>query len=535
MIQLGEALKGDRIQDHDVRFYQLEEGEWYMEFNPIIKSDYPDVDVIRVGDVYYMITTTMYFMPGGEILRSYDLVHWEHLTYVYDILENTPAESLLDGQNAYGKGMWAASLRFFEGRFYVCFVANDTHRTYLYTSDDIMGPWRKQEIEGFYHDCSLYFEGDRRFIVYGNTNIYLTELNQEMTGPKEGGLHRLLVTEKDPYVLGYEGAHFYKIDGRYYLFLIHSPGKQFRRLEACFACDSLEGEFVGGDVFDEDLGFRGAGVAQGGIVDTPDGKWYAMLFQDHGAVGRAPVLLPVKLESGQFVFGDNGRMPLEFELPVARVEHTYLPLTQSDDFATTGDDAQKFGTFGLKSVWQFNHNPELSCVKLITEEKKLVLHTVNVCDNLEAARNTLTQRMVFPYSSATVSVDGSSLKEGDYAGIGTHISRYGMIALTRRDGRLVLVSHRMEEDGLQEVFVRPLDEIAAHDGDKITLRVEVHTTEREDWVEFYYQENEWKKAGERQQIVFRLDHFTGCRFALFAYATKQTSGSAAFTDFVYEK
>ena len=64
------------------------------KLNPIIKCDYPDVDVIRVDDTYYMISTTMYFMPGAEILRSYDLMHWEHAAYVYDRLDSTPGQCL---------------------------------------------------------------------------------------------------------------------------------------------------------------------------------------------------------------------------------------------------------------------------------------------------------------------------------------------------------------------------------------------------------------------------------------------------------
>ena len=108
--------------------------------NPIIYSDYPDPDVIRVGDTYYMVSTTMHFMPGCVILRSYDLIHWETASYVYEALEETQGERLTDGKGVYGKGMWAASLRYRNGTFYVCFVANDTGKTYLYTSKDITGP-----------------------------------------------------------------------------------------------------------------------------------------------------------------------------------------------------------------------------------------------------------------------------------------------------------------------------------------------------------------------------------------------------------
>ncbi len=112
--------------------------------NPITKLDYPDPDVIRVGV-----------------------------------------------ENIYGKGMWAAAIRYHKGYFYICFVANDTGKTYLYISNDILGPWEKKQIEGFYHDASLLFDEDERvYIAYGNKDIYLTELDSDLSGPKEGGLHR---------------------------------------------------------------------------------------------------------------------------------------------------------------------------------------------------------------------------------------------------------------------------------------------------------------------------------------------------------
>lgn len=117
-----------------------------------------------------------------------------------------------------------------------------------------------------------------------------------MSGPKEGGIDRIVVSDEGNPNLGYEGTHFYKINGKYYLFFIHSLRSEWKRVEACFVSDSLEGEFIGKDVLNDDRGYCNQGVAQGGIVDTPDGRWYAMLFQDHGAVGRIPVLLPISWE-----------------------------------------------------------------------------------------------------------------------------------------------------------------------------------------------------------------------------------------------
>ncbi len=100
------------------------------------------------------------------------------------------------------------------------------------------------------------------------------------------------------------------------------------RTEACFYSDSLEGEFTGGDVLCDDRGYCGQGVAQGGIVDTPDGKWYAMLFQDSGAVGRIPILLPVTWKDHFPVFGQNGHVPEEIEVHSTRPGYIYQPLVE---------------------------------------------------------------------------------------------------------------------------------------------------------------------------------------------------------------
>ena len=213
--------------------------------NPILMADVPDPDVIRVGDTYYMINTTMHFMPGGEILRSYDLINWEHETYVFDTIDGTPAQKLEGDLNIYGKGMWAGTIRHHDGMFYVAFSCNDTKKTYLYRSKDIKGPWKRNIIEGFYYDMSLLFDDDKVYVVHGNTDIFITELNEDLTGPKEGGLARQIVKDTNAKILGYEGSHIYKIDGRYYLFLIHSLPDRWMRTEAMYSADSLEDEFTG--------------------------------------------------------------------------------------------------------------------------------------------------------------------------------------------------------------------------------------------------------------------------------------------------
>ena len=483
--------------------------------NPITCMDYPDPDVIRVEDTYYMVSTTMYFMPGCEILRSYDLVHWEHASYVYDRLDSTPAQRMEDGRNIYGCGMWAASLRYHAGEFYVCFVANDTHKTYLYRAKDIRGPWKKSEIEGFYHDSSILFDDDGRvFIVYGNREIRMTELDEELTGPKPGGLDRIIVRDAPGRFLGYEGSHLYKINGKYILLMIHSLREKWFRAEACFTADSPDGEWTGGDVLVSDLDGRNSGVAQGGIVDTPDGRWFAVLFQDRGAAGRVPVLVPVTWNRfGYPVFGEvTKEIANESTVPGWQAE----PLYADDDFT----DRE------LKKAWQFNHEPRAGCWE--TGSGYYRIRTDKISRTVEFARNTLTQRTMLPACAAEVTVDAEDLREGDTAGLCLLIGSYGLIGVTREaDGYAVVMRARaVGEKEERELARAALNEKTAR------LRAEVSFEGVKGIVRFFRREQgEWIPTGPAHTMQFRLDHFTGCRFGLYLYAQRETGGSAAFSRF----
>ncbi len=492
----------------------------HPNINPLTGMDYPDPDVIRVEDTYYMVSTTMHFFPGCEILRSYDLRNWEHAAYVYDTLDSTPAQKLEGEANVYGKGMWAASLRYHKGTFYVAFVANDTQKTYLYTASDIQGPWKKSTIEGFYHDCSLLFDDDDRvYIAYGNRNIYITELKADLTGPLEGGFHKLVVSDEGNPMLGYEGTHFYKLNGKYYLFFIHSLRDRWRRTEACFVADSLDGEFVGGDVLNDDREYCGQGVAQGGIVDTPDGKWYAILFQDSGAVGRMPVLVPVHWENDYPVFGENGKVPEKMELTSTRPEHKYMPLVGSDDFK--GE---------LKNFWQFNHEPDCSLIAQDKGKGTWTVTTDKICKNLTQAKNTITQRMTFPGCVAEVTIDGSNLKDGDYAGLCALQGQYGFIGLTRREGKLYLTVRSVEIDNGEA----PEEVLIPMDKEEVSVKLAAEFDQMKDVSSYYYRAGwRWTKLEAEQKLSFRLDHFCGCRFGLCVYSTQEAGGSASFKGFNY--
>lgn len=485
--------------------------------NPLTGMDYPDPDVIRVGDTYYMISTTMHFFPGAGILRSHDLIHWEICSYIYNSLEHTPGEILEGEQTVYGHGMWAASLRYHAGRFYAAFIAHEWPKTFLFTSESIEGPWTKQHIEGIYHDPSLLFDDDGRvYIVYGNRDIRLTELQEDLSGPKEGGLDRIIVRDAPGDFLGYEGSHLYKINGKYVLFLIHSRQREWFRTEACFVTDDLEGVWAGGDVFSSDLDGRRSGVAQGGVVDTPDGGWFAVLFQDCGAVGRIPVLVPVAWNRfGYPVFGEAVR---ELSDACTCPGWTARPLYACDDFTEPV----------LKDVWQFNHEPRERCWE--TGNGAYVIRTDKISRTVEFARNTLTQRTVLPGCSAEVTVNAENTCPGDVAGLCLLIGCYGLIGLTRDAEKyaLVMKARKPREKEEHEYARIPWNKKT------VRLRAAVRFAGHEGHVCFEYLcGQEWKPLGPVHKMVYTLDHFAGCRFGLFLYSTEEAGGTASFSRFTY--
>lgn len=508
----------------------------------VIFADFPDVDVIRVDDTYYMVSTTMHFMPGCVILRSYNLLDWEICSYVFDELEKTDGQTLCDNKGIYGQGMWAASLRFHDGKFYVCFVANDTHKTYLFTSEKIEGPWKKSEIQGFYHDMSLLFDDDGRvFTVSGNTEIRLIQMKSDLSGPLEGGINKVIIKDdKENVNLGYEGSHFYKINGKYYIFLIHLP-KGKMRTEACFVSDKVDGEYMGGDVLCADFANWNSGLAQGGIVQSNDGKFYAMLFQDHGALGRIPFLMEIKMPGGENpelpIFPQT--VPAEVTVLDNRPGYKYQPLF-SDSFC---DDNGK-----LNFCWQWNHIPEKSLIKLSKSEYRL--KTGKIVVNPVQAANTLTQRIFTEHCTCTATVDASKINEGDFAGLCALEGEYGFIALTKKDGKykIVAAEHKIPyspwtmkvSDSSEPDFIAEIP----CENPKMTFTLDFNLEKDRQEVSFYYAEAGngdcdgdeeslagRKIAGRPVKLRYTLDQFVGVRLGLFLYSTVESGGEAEMSGF----
>lgn len=280
-----------------------------------------------------------------------------------------------------------------------------------------------------------------------------------------------------------------------------------------------------------------SGVAQGGIVDTPEGDWYSIMFQDHGAVGRIPVLVPVRWGNDFPVFG-NGIAPKELVVNTNKADYEYEPLWCNDDFTYVPDAT---GKVSLKKPWQWNHVPDNGNWSVTEKPGTLRICSGKLSVNLVQAVNTLTQRTIGPKCAAEVTLCGAQLKDGDYAGLCTLQGDYGFIGLTRENGSLYLVmAEKAPADrpaGMGSADPEPARIVAKHliMGDTVTLRAECDFTELTDRADFFVktEDGTWSKAGDSHKLYFRLDHFVGCRFGLFLFSTKAIGGTAEFSSFRY--
>ena len=186
-------------------------------------------------------------------------------------------------------------MRYHKGVYYVSTFAQTTGKTYIFSTRDLeKGPWKTVSFKPSYHDHSLFFDDDGRvYMIYGGGKLRLLELTEDASAIKPGTTEQVIIENASApsgnnIGLPAEGSQLFKVNGKYYLFNITWPRGGMRTV-VIHRADKITGPYEGR------LAFKDMGVAQGGLIDMPDGNWYAYLFRDYGAVGRIPYLVPVKM------------------------------------------------------------------------------------------------------------------------------------------------------------------------------------------------------------------------------------------------
>lgn len=501
-----------------VGLFTVNAGQADQAVNPVIWADVPDVAVIRVGDTYYMSSTTMHMSPGLPLMKSGDLVNWNLIGYAYDRLVENDEMNLAHGQSCYGAGSWASSLRHHKGIYYVTTFSSTSGKTHVYTTKDIeKGEWKAAPFSPSLHDHSLFFDDDGKvYMIYGAGDLRLVELEPDLSGIKDGGFNEVVIRNASAVAgpdigLRAEGSQMLKINGKYYVMNITWP-RGGMRTQIIHRADKITGPYEGRIILQDQ------GVAQGCLIDTPDGEWYAMLFQDNGAVGRSPWLVPVKWEDDWPVLGIDGKAPLK--LDISDPEEGLGNIVSSDEFERNPGDPV------LPLAWQWNHNPDNENWEVLRNPGRLRITTGRVDKDVLAARNMLTQRTFGPVSSATACVDAGHMKDGDVAGLIALQKQYGYVGVTQKHGEKSIVMVSAQSGLPVEIEAVPLKQ------DVVYFRIDCDFRNRADNAVFFYSLDgrEWTGIGSPLQMAYTLPHFMGYRFGLFNYATQSSGG---YVDFDY--
>ena len=337
--------------------------------NPVLKGFYPDPSVCFAEGKYYMVCSSFQYFPGVPLFESDDLVNWKQIGHVL----TRPGQVMLDKINSSG-GVFAPTIRYNDGRFYMVTTNDTTHENFYVYTDDIYGEWSDPvAVDQGGIDPSLYFENGKTYFIsngsddFGDAGVVQCEIDigsgRKLTESKciwRGSGGRFL-----------ESPHIYKIGGWYYL-MAAEGGTEYGHMITCARSRHIWGPFES-DPHNPVLTNRNKapyiiqGVGHGDLIQDKNGSWHIIslgfrqihIWQTYHHLGREVFLTPVSFNGdGWFTAGRDGTCDEEYEIE--------------------GDFIQKpLGTFSFSNTdwnidWAYLRKPVLSNYEL--GENRAVLH-----------------------------------------------------------------------------------------------------------------------------------------------------------------
>ncbi|MEJ2617222.1 MAG: family 43 glycosylhydrolase, partial [Ignavibacteriaceae bacterium] len=382
------------------------------------------------------------------------------------------------------------------------------------------GPWQIKKLPKGFYDPGLFFDDDGRiYVAHGYSKIYMTELDQNFAPLTRDSLIITGDIRK-----GLEGSHVYKINGYYYLYCTYGGLDGF---QAAFRSKNIYGPYEEKVVIRDTTHGVNYGIHQGALIQTQTGEWWTMLFVDNGPFGRFPSLQPVTWTEGWPMVGKNGKAVATYIKPEVERNCQIKILPTSDEF-----DSTKLGM-----QWGWNHNPDPAEWSLTENPGYLRLKTVKVVNALPEARNTLTQRMFEYYSDSLVSIaavkmDFNKMKDGDIAGLALFQDPYAYIAIKKENGKnfIIMVNNGRTIDSTVIEGTTIYFRADAFYGSGAAPMYGGKTVAGSGTASFEYSfdNRSFKKLGNELNMRFNLKIFTGNKFCLFNFPTKETGGYVDF-------
>ena len=330
--------------------------------NPILHADYSDPDVVRVGDDYYMVSSSFEDIPGLPILHSKDLVNWSILTYA---LKRQPPV-VYYSKPQHGAGVWAPSIRYHNNEFYIYYPDPD-FGIYLIKAKNAAGPWSEPLLvesgKGLIDPCPLWDDDGQVYLVHAfagsragiKSIIAIKKLNKEGTTTTDEGVLVYDGHETDPTI---EGPKFYKRNGYYYIFA--PAGGVSTGWQLVLRSKSIYGPYERKVVMDQGKTPIN-GPHQGGWVTTQRGENWFLHFQDKNAYGRVVHLNPMKWVNDWPVIGidsdgdGKGEPVIIYKKPNVGKTFPVQTPAESDEFNSNSVGLQWQWMANPKPTWSFTH------------------------------------------------------------------------------------------------------------------------------------------------------------------------------------
>lgn len=434
--------------------------------NPVLNGDYSDPDAIRVGDDFYLVSSSFVNVPGLPILHSRDLVNWDIIGHALDVLP--PQDHFRTPRR--GGGVWAPAIRYHGGR-YLIYYPDPDFGIFVVSAADPKGPWTKpvlvDDARGAIDPCPFWDDDGTGYLVHAyaasrsggrNNQVVLKRLNAE--GTHTEGPEQILVDGKTlapvetslgpaPWFT-IEGPKIYKRDGLYYIFA--PAGGVKNGWQAVFRSKAITGPYEARNVMDQGATPGANGPHQGAWVDTASGEDWFLHFQDTDSYGRRVWLEPMQWKDGWPVIGARqkgkvyGQPVLTWHKPKTAPQPVSVPVSD-DNF-----------DHGANVAWQWNANPGDDWADTTSQPGWLRLKTISSSANLYEAGNELTQKLPNTAFSAVAKMTFSPRWEGERAGLLLLGYNYGFIGVENtKDGVVVEQVTRVGADktGTETKVVAP--------------------------------------------------------------------------------
>lgn len=382
--------------------------------NPIICADYSDPDVVRRGVDFYLTSSSFNCTPGLPILHSRDLVNW---TIINHAIENVPGARY--SQVRPGEGVWAPSIRFHDGKFWIFFPTPD-EGIYVTTTTDPAVEWSYPHLvqagKGLIDPCPLWDDDGKAYLVHAYAFSRSGIKNRLRVCPMApDGSHLLgegqIVFDEPQRQPTMEGPKFMKKDGWYYI--LAPAGGVSTGWQVALRSRKVYGPYEDKIVLEQGRTPIN-GPHQGALVETPNGQWWFVHFQDAGVYGRIVHLQPVTWKDGWPLMGEDrdgngiGEPLLRWKMPATRGRHVVLVPQTGDEFVAR--------RLGLQWQWQANHDDAWYSLTQREGWLRLFPQPVPAAD-LAKAPNLLLQKFPAESFGVETSVDAAALPAGSEAGL----------------------------------------------------------------------------------------------------------------------